>query len=58
MRKRVGPFAFLLHRLPQLGSTGFRRLTPPLNFISCFCRQRRLGLDIMPRRRKILLQPR
>jgi hypothetical protein len=56
LRKRVGPFAFLLNRLPQLGS-GFGRLIPPLHFIGCLCRQRRLDVDITPRCRKLLLQP-
>ena len=42
-------------RLPQLGSAHFRRLLPPQSFLVCL-RQRGLGLDITPRRRKILLQ--
>ena len=58
LRKCVGPFALLLHRLPQLGSNCFPGPLRPRNFLGCLCRQCCLGFDVAPRRRKILLQPR
>ena len=58
LRKGVGPFALLLHRLPQLGSICFRGPLRPQNFLGCLCHECCLSFDVATRRRKILLQPR
>ena len=53
-----GPLALLLQRLLQLRFAALACLFQPGRFLACFRRQCRLGLDVAPRRRKILLQPR
>ena len=53
-----GTLALLLQRFLQLRFAAPACLFQPGRFLACFRRQCRLGLDIAPRRRKILLQPR
>ena len=53
-----GPLAPLLQRLLQLRFAALACLFQPGRFLACFRRQCRLGLDVAPGRRKILLQPR